>query len=76
MLDFFRRASQDQGIIVKAIGEAVMDYREKLDKVEKEIALVEDKLKIAREKADKLLSLAMDDAISKGPQLQGQDGYL
>src|SRR3989338_4191673 len=72
VIDFFRRASQDQGIIVKAIGDAVLDYKEKLSKVEKEIGQAEEKLKIAREKADKLLSLAMDEAISKGPSYKAK----
>jgi site-specific DNA recombinase len=67
LIDFFKRASKDQDIIVKAIGDAILDSREKLDKVEKEIKPIEKKLKIAREAAEKLLSLAMENTVSKGP---------
>lgn len=67
LIDFFKRASQDQDIIVKAIGDAVLDYREKLADAEKEIKEVEEKLKIAKEAAENLLRLAMENNVSKGP---------
>lgn len=67
LIDFFKRASKDQDIIVKAIGDAIRDSREKLDQVEKEIKPIEKKLKIAKEAAEKLLSLAMGNTVSKGP---------
>ncbi|RJP27379.1 MAG: hypothetical protein C4533_07935 [Candidatus Omnitrophota bacterium] len=66
VIDFFRVASQNQDIIVKAVGDAAIDAKDKLGKVQKEIKQAEEKLKIAREKADKLLSLAIEGAISKG----------
>ena len=67
LIDFFKRASQDQDIIVKAIGDAILDSREKLDEVEKEIKDAEEKLKIAKEAAENLLRLAMENNVSKGP---------
>ena len=67
VIDFFKRASKDQDIIIKAIGDAILDSREKLDKAEKEIKATEEKLKIARDAAEKLLTLAMENALSKGP---------
>jgi len=67
VIDFFKQASNDQEILVNAIGDAILDARHKLDKIEKEVTDIEEKLKIAREASEKLLTLAMEGTISKGP---------
>ncbi len=67
VIDFFKQASNDQEILINAIGDAILDARHKLDKIEKEVKDIEEKLKIAREASEKLLTLAMEGTVSKGP---------
>ena len=66
VIQFFKRASNDQDIIVNAIGNAVLDSRDKLSKVQKEIKTIEKKLTTVKESAGKLLNLAMENEIPKG----------
>ena len=66
VVQFFKRASDDQDIIVNAIGNAIMDSRDKLSKLQKEMRVIEKNLIVAKESAGKLLNLAMENAIPKG----------
>lgn len=66
VIDFFRRASKDQDIIVKAMGNAVKDNAAKLDIYNKEIKTLQNKLDKAKKAAAKLLNLAMERVVSKG----------
>ncbi len=66
VIDFFRRASEDQDILVKCMMSAVKDCTEKLDSCEKEIRIIEKKLKKNKNAAEDLLNLAMEQKISKG----------
>lgn len=66
LIDYFKRASNDQEIIVKAIGEAILDSQVKLEHLEKLIKPAQKKLSKAQEKANKLLDLAMNNRISQG----------
>ena len=66
VIAFFRRASKDQEIIVKAMGSAIKDNATKLDIYEKEIKTIQKKLDKAKKAAAKLLNLAIDKVISKG----------
>lgn len=66
LIDYFKRASNDREIIVKAIGEAILDSQVKLEKIEKLINPLENKLEKARGEAKKLLDLAMNNAIPRG----------
>lgn len=66
IIDYFKRASKDQDIIVQAIGDAILDSQIKLDKLEKMIKEAEGKLTATRQEADKLLELAMNNRVSQG----------
>ncbi|KJJ83343.1 hypothetical protein OMAG_002799 [Candidatus Omnitrophus magneticus] len=66
LIDYFRKASRDQDIIVKGIGNAIIDSQMKLDKIEAGIVDVDTKLETTRAEAKKLLALAMTGTISQG----------
>ncbi len=66
VIAFFRRASKDQEIIVKAMGNAIKDNATKLDIYEKEIKTLQKKLDKAKKATAKLLNLAIEKVISKG----------
>ena len=66
VIDFFRRASKDQEIIVRAMGNAVKDSTTKLEVYDKEIRGLEKKLAKVKEAAGKLLNLAIEKVVSKG----------
>lgn len=66
ILDFLGRASRDREIIVQAIGDAIKDASEKLDKHEHELRKLEEKLSTAKEKGEKLIALALEGTIPKG----------
>jgi site-specific DNA recombinase len=66
LIDYFKRASEDQEIIVKAIGEAVLDAQVNLEHLEKLITPLQEKLANARENANKLLDLAMNNKVAQG----------
>jgi len=66
IIDYFRKASQDQKVIIRAIEEAVTASRKTLTAIDKDIRKTEKKLTSAREEAEKLLNLALRSVISKG----------
>ena len=66
VIDFFRRASKDKEIIVRAMGNAIKDSSTKLDGYDKEMRILQKKLTKAKESAAKLLNLAIEKVISKG----------
>ena len=66
VISFFRRASKDQEIIVRAMGNAVKDNASKIDIYDKEIRILKKNLAKAKEGAEKLLKLAMGKVVSKG----------
>ncbi|KJJ83590.1 recombinase [Candidatus Omnitrophus magneticus] len=66
LIAYFRKASRDQEIIVKGIGNAIIDSQMKLDKIEAGIVDVDTQLETTRAEAKKLLALAMTGTISQG----------
>jgi len=66
VIDYFRKASKDQKIIIRAIEQAIADAKNKLTTVDKDIKKVEKRLESLQEEADKLLDLALKDTVSKG----------
>ncbi len=76
LIQYFKKASEDRELIVKAIGDAILDARVKLEKIEKTIGEHERKLEEARGEAKKLLDLAMDGAVSQGATFKVKMGEL
>ncbi len=66
IIDYFKRASRDQNIIIKAIGSAILESQAKFEKIDKELREKETKLNGFRHQANKLLKLAMDNTVNKG----------
>ena len=66
LIDYFKRASNDQQIIIKAIGDAILDSQIKLEGLEKMIRPIQDKLVAIQQEANRLLELAMENVVSQG----------
>ncbi|OGW80029.1 MAG: hypothetical protein A3G33_08180 [Omnitrophica bacterium RIFCSPLOWO2_12_FULL_44_17] len=66
VISFFRNSSKDQRLIVKAVENALLEARSRLNFAGKNIVKVEKQLKTAREAAEKLIDLALNGTISKG----------
>ncbi|MDD2773712.1 MAG: recombinase family protein [Elusimicrobiales bacterium] len=66
VIEYFRKASADREILIKAIGDAMLESQIKLDKADKRIQEEETKLEAAKAESKKLLALAMDGDIPKG----------
>jgi len=66
LIDYFKRASNDQEIIIKAIGDAIIDAQIKLETLEKLMRPVQDKLVAIQQEANRLLELAMNNRVSQG----------
>lgn len=66
LIAFFKRASEDQEIIVKAIGDAILNAQIKLEKLEALIQTTEDQLTTVQKEANKLLELGMNNSIAQG----------
>jgi len=66
ILDYFRRASQDQEIIVKAIGNAIRESQIKVDKVDELLNEKRIRLNTLRHEVETLLNLAMKNTVSQG----------
>lgn len=66
LIDYFKRASNDQEIIIKAIGDAILDSQIKLETIEKLIKPLQEKLSSVQQEANKLLDLAMNSRVSQG----------
>ena len=67
ILNYFKQASENQEVIVKAIGNAILESRVKFDKIEAKLNEKEKTLNILRHEAEKLIDLAMTDKIAQGP---------
>lgn len=59
LIDYFRRSSYDQRLIIKAIERAVSEARVKLSTAEKEIEKLEGKLRESQDAAEKLVDLGL-----------------
>ena len=66
LIDYFKRASNDQEIIVKAIGDAILDSQIKLEALEKLMKPIQNKLVEIQREANRLLELAMNNKVSQG----------
>ena len=66
VIKYFKDSSQDQKIILRAIKEAVLEAREKLSHISKDLRKMESRLRELKEEAKKLLDLAVRGTISKG----------
>jgi site-specific DNA recombinase len=66
LIDYFRKASKDQEIIVKALGDAILDAQAKLDKLEVVIKKESTNLDAVKTEAKKILELAINGTISEG----------
>ena len=66
LIDYFKRASNDQEIIIKAIGDAILDSQIKLEGLEKMMRPIQDKLVAIQQEANRLLELAMNNRVSQG----------
>ncbi|KJJ85000.1 resolvase domain-containing protein [Candidatus Omnitrophus magneticus] len=66
LVDYFRKASHDQEVIVKAVGNAILDAQIKLDKLEGLIKEEGLKLGAAQTESKKLLELAMAGTVPQG----------
>ena len=67
IIQYFQRASKDQDIIVQAIGNAILEAKVKFEVIEAKLDQQQKELNALRHNADKLIQLAMDDAITQGP---------
>lgn len=65
IINYFKRASRDQSIIIKAIGDAILESQVKLEKIDKDLQEKETKLNALRHQANKLLELAMGNTVVK-----------
>lgn len=76
VIAFFKRASKDQEIIVKAMGNAIKDSTDKLEAYDKEIRTLEKKLAKVKDAAEKLLNLALEKVIPRGvTYTEKMEGY-
>ncbi len=66
LIDYFKRASEDQNIIAKAIGDAILNAQIKLEKLEALIKTADGQLTAIQKEANKLLELGMNNSISQG----------
>ncbi|MFA6635707.1 MAG: recombinase family protein [Candidatus Omnitrophota bacterium] len=66
VIDFFRRASTDQQVIVESMVDAVKDSTVKVNVLDKEITSIHEELNKNKKAAEELLNLAIEKTISKG----------
>ena len=67
IVKYFKRASENQEVIVKAIGNAILESQVKFDKIEAKLNEKEKELSTLRHEAEKLIDLAMNDKLAQGP---------
>ncbi|MCA9401595.1 MAG: recombinase zinc beta ribbon domain-containing protein, partial [Candidatus Omnitrophica bacterium] len=67
IIKYFKRAAENQNVIVAAIGSAILESKLKFEEIEATLNEQQDKLNTLRHEADKLIQLAMDNAITTGP---------
>ena len=66
IIDYFKRASKDQEIIIQAIGSAVLESRNKFDKISRMLRETESKLAEVKAKSENLLKHAMKENLPQG----------
>lgn len=66
VLDYFRRASQDQEIIVRAIGNAIRESQIKFEQIEEKLIERRIRFNTLRHEVETLLNLAMKNSVSQG----------
>ena len=66
LVDYFKRASEDQEIINRAIGNAILEAKMKLETLEDRMHEKEKKLNTLKHESEKLLNLAMDGMVTQG----------
>ena len=66
VIEYFRKASEDQEIITKAIGNAIMESQVKLEQIDKKLADKEDEFNTIKHESEKLLELAMNGTVDNG----------
>lgn len=66
MVEFFRKSSKDQRIIIDAIGTAIADARSKLGETDKNVRNAETKIESLRAQANQLLDAILKGDIPKG----------
>ncbi len=66
VLDYFRRASQDQEIIIRAIGNAIRESQIRFEKIEEKLTEKRIRFNTLRHEVQTLLNLAMKNSVSQG----------
>ena len=66
VIEYFRKASTDQEVLVRAIGDAMTESQIKLDKADNAIREEGEKLEAAKTESKRLLALVMSGDIPKG----------
>lgn len=66
VLNYFKRASQNQEIIVRAIGTAIRESQIKFEKIEEKLIERRIRLNTLRHEVETLLNLAMKNSVSQG----------
>ena len=66
VIRYFRRAAENQEIILKAIGNAILDAQITFEKLEAQINEKDARVIALKHEVDQLLNLAMKDSISQG----------
>lgn len=66
LIEYFKRASQDQNIINRAIGNAILEAKVKFESIETRIHEKEQALDALKREARKLLDLALEGTVTQG----------
>ena len=67
IISYFKHASENQEIIVKAIGNAILEARLKFEAIEAKLNEKQTELDTLRHEANKLIDLALSNKITQGP---------
>ena len=76
LIEYFKKASEDREIIVKAIGDAILDSQIKLEEIERTLKGHEKELEAARGEAKKLLDMALGGTIAQGATFKAKMAAL
>ncbi len=72
ILDYFRRASRDQEVIVRAIGAAIRESQIKCEEIDAILNEKRIRLNTLRHECDNLLNIAMKNDIAQGPTFKSK----
>ena len=67
IVDYFKRASHNQDVIIKAIGNAILESKMKFEKIEAALNEKQTELNALRHEAENLVELALSNKITQGP---------